>query len=123
MAKTTIKTYFTSVEDAYGDNQIILVTGSAEQCQEYTRNITTLKYSGLAIPAGKKVIKHTIRLHLGSRSLETCNWRSSREAPDGYATQEVTFDPRKLVVNPTPAIPGRGFAYMQYTAGYANIVK
>ena len=33
MAKTTIKTYFTSVEDAYGDNQIILVTGSAEQCQ------------------------------------------------------------------------------------------
>ena len=33
MAKTTIKTYFTSVKDAYGDNQIIRVNGYAEQCQ------------------------------------------------------------------------------------------
>ena len=123
MAKTTIKTYFTSVEDAYGDNQIIVVDGYAEQSQGHKGNITTLKYSGLSIPAGKKVIKHTIRLHLGSRSLETCKWRSSNAAPDGYTIKEVTFDPRKLVVNPTPAIPVRGFAYMQYTAGYANIVK
>ena len=123
MAKTTIKTYFTSVEDAYGDNQIIVVNGYAEQSQGQKGNITTLKYSGLSIPAGKKVIKHTIRLHLGPRLLETCEWRSSREAPDGYTIQNVTFDPRELEVNPTPAIPVRGFAYMQYTAGYANIVK
>ena len=104
-------------------NEIIRVNGSAEQCQGYTREIVTLKYSGLSIPAGKKVIKHTIRLHLGSRSRESVQLSISRAAPDGYPIQEVTFNPALLDVNPTPAIPVRGFAYIQYTAGYANIVK
>lgn len=123
MAKTTIKTYFTSVTDASGYSEIIRVNGSAEQCQGYTRGITTLKYSGLSIPAGKKVIKHTIRLHLGSRSRLHCVYIRSYVAPDGYTIQEATFDPTMLEVNLTSAIPVRGFAYMQYTAGYANIVK
>ncbi len=121
MAKTTIKTYFTSVTDASGYNEIIRVDGSAEQCQGYTRGIATLKYSGLSIPAGKKVIKHTIKLHLSSPSREYCPYSSSDAAPDGYTIQEVTST--NLEVNPTPAIPVRGFAYMQYTAGYANIIK
>ena len=121
MAKTTIKTYFTSVIDTSGYNEIIRVNGSAEQCQGYTRDITTLKYSGLSIPAGKKVIKHTIKLHLSSPSRKYCFYNSSNAAPDGYTIQEVTSS--DLEVNPTPAIPVRGFAYMQYTAGYANIIK
>lgn len=121
MAKTTIKTYFTTVMDEFGYNEIIRVDGSAEQCQGYTRGIATLKYSGLSIPAGKKVIKHTIKLHLSSPSREYCPYSSSDAAPDGYTIQEVTST--NLEVNPTPAIPVRGFAYMQYTAGYANIIK
>lgn len=119
MAKTTIKTYFTSVMD-----KIIRVNGSAEQCQGYVPGIVTLKYSGLSIPAGKKAIKHTIKLHLGSPSSKYCSYSTSYPAPpDGYTTQETTSDPRVLEVNPSPAIPVRGFAYMQYTAGYANIIK
>ena len=60
MAKTTIKTYFTGVIDTTDYNKIIRVNGSAEQCQGYVPNIVTLKYSGLSIPAEKKIIKHTI---------------------------------------------------------------
>lgn len=124
MAKTTIKTYFTSVMDGRGNNEIIRVNGSAEQCQGYVPGIVTLKYSGLSIPAGKKVIKHTIKLHLGSPSSKYCYYSTSYPAPpDGYTIQETTSDPRDLEVNPSPAIPVRGFAYMQYTAGYANIIK
>nr|DAH18508.1 MAG TPA: Interleukin-6 receptor subunit beta Receptor, Fibronectin Type III [Caudoviricetes sp.] len=124
MAKTTIKTYFTSVMDGRGENEIIRVNGSAEQCQGYVPGIVTLKYSGLSIPAGKKAIKHTIKLHLGSPSSKYCYYSTSYPAPpDGYATQEATSSPRNLEVNPSPAIPVRGFAYMQYTAGYANIIK
>lgn len=124
MAKTTIKTYFTSVMDGRGNNEIIRVNGSAEQCQGYVPGIVTLKYSGLSIPAGKKAIKHTIKLHLGSPSSKYCYYSTSYPAPpDGYTIQETTSDPRDLEVNPSPAIPVRGFAYMQYTAGYANIIK
>lgn len=124
MAKTTINTYFTSVMDGRGNNEIIRVNGSAEQCQGYVPGIVTLKYSGLSIPAGKKVIKHTIKLHLGSPSSKYCHYSTSYPAPpDGYTIQETTSDPRELEVNPSPAIPVRGFAYMQYTAGYANIIK
>lgn len=124
MAKTTIKTYFTSVKDGRGNNEIIRVNGSAEQCQGYVPGIVTLKYSGLSIPAGKKAIKHTIKLHLGSPSSKYCYYSTSYPAPpDGYTIQETTSDPRELEVNPSPAIPVRGFAYMQYTAGYANIIK
>jgi hypothetical protein len=124
MAKTTIKTYFTSVMDGRGNNEIIRVNGSAEQCQGYVPGIVTLKYSGLSIPAGKKAIKHTIKLHLGSPSSKYCYYSTSYPAPpDGYTIQETTSDPRELEVNPSPAIPVRGFAYMQYTAGYANIIK
>lgn len=124
MAKTTIKTYFTSVMDGRGNNEIIRVNGSAEQCQGYVPGIVTLKYSGLSIPTGKKAIKHTIKLHLGSPSSKYCYYSTSYPAPpDGYTIQETTSDPRELEVNPSPAIPVRGFAYMQYTAGYANIIK
>lgn len=124
MAKTTIKTYFTSVMDGRGNNEIIRVNGSAEQCQGYVPGIVTLKYSGLSIPAGKKAIKRTIKLHLGSPSSKYCYYSTSYPAPpDGYTIQETTSDPRELEVNPSPAIPVRGFAYMQYTAGYANIIK
>lgn len=124
MAKTIIKTYFTNVVDATNINAIIRVDGSAEQCQGYLPKIVTLKYSGLSIPAGKKAIKHTIKLHLGSPSSKYCYYSTSYPAPpDGYTIQETTSDPRELEVNPSPAIPVRGFAYMQYTAGYANIIK
>lgn len=124
MAKTIIKTYFTNVVDATNINAIIQVDGSAEQCQGYLPKIVTLKYSGLSIPAGKKAIKHTIKLHLGSPLSKYCYYSTSYPAPpDGYTIQETTSDPRELEVNPSPAIPVRGFAYMQYTAGYANIIK
>ena len=124
MAKTIIKTYFTNVVDGRENNEIIRVNGSAEQCQGYVPGIVTLKYSGLSIPAGKKVIKHTIKLHLGSPSSKYCYSSTSYQVPpDGYTIQEATSDPRELEVNPSPAIPVRGFAYMQYTAGYANIIK
>ena len=125
MAKTTIKTYFTSVADSTGYNGIIRVNGSAEQCQGYVPNIVTLKYSGLSIPAEKKIIKHTIKLHLGSPTLVYCDYDTSYSAPPpyGYTVEDSTSDPRALKVNPTPAVPVRGFAYMQYTAGYANVIK
>lgn len=124
MAKTIIKTYFTSVTDSNRDNEIIQVNGSAEQCQGYVPWIVTLKYSGLSIPTGKKVIKHTIKLHLGSPARKYCYYDTSYSAPpDGYTVVDSTSDPRKLEVNPTPAVPVRGFAYMQYTAGYANVIK
>ena len=125
MAKTIIKTYFTNVTDSTGYNGIIRVNGSAEQCQGYVPNIVTLKYSGLSIPAEKKIIKHTIKLHLGSPTLVYCDYDTSYSAPppNGYTVENTTSDPRKLEVNPTPAVPVRGFAYMQYTAGYANVIK
>ena len=125
MAKTIIKTYFTNVADSTGYNGIIRVNGSAEQCQGYVPNIVTLKYSGLSIPAEKKIIKHTIKLHLGSPTLVYCDYDTSYSAPPpyGYTVEDSTSDPRKLEVNPTPAVPVRGFAYMQYTAGYANVIK
>lgn len=125
MAKTIIKTYFTGVADSTISNGIIRVNGSAEQCQGYVPNIVTLKYSGLSIPAGKKVIKHTIKLHLGSPTLVYCRCDTSYSAPPpyGYTVEDSTSDPRALEVNPTPAVPVRGFAYMQYTAGYANVIK
>ena len=124
MAKTTIKTYFTGVADATNTNTIIRVNGSAEQCQGYVPNIVTLKYSGLSIPAEKKIIKHTIKLHLGSPAYGYCSYESSSSSPpDGYTVENPTSDPRTLEVNPTPAVPVRGFAYMQYTAGYANVIK
>ena len=125
MAKTTIKTYFTGVVDSTGYNRIIRVNGSAEQCQGYVPNIVTLKYRGLSIPAEKKIIKHTIKLHLGSPALVYCDYDASYSAPppNGYTVENTTSDPRKLEVNPTPAVPVRGFAYMQYTAGYANVIK
>lgn len=125
MAKTIIKTYFTGVADSTVSNGIIRVNGSAEQCQGYVPNIVTLKYSGLSIPAGKKVIKHTIKLHLGSPTLVYCRCDTSYSAPPpyGYTVEDSTSDPRALEVNPTPAVPVRGFAYMQYTAGYANVIK
>ena len=124
MAKTTIKTYFTNVVDATNINAIIRVDGSAEQCQGYLPKIVTLKYSGLSIPAKKKILKHTIKLHLGSPSVGYCRYDSSYSSPPyGYTVEDSTSDPRKLEVNPTPAVPVRGFAYMQYTAGYANVIK
>ena len=124
MAKTIIKTYFTNVVDGRENNEIIRVDGSAEQCQGYVPGIVTLKYSGLSIPAGKKVIKHIIKLHIGSPTRAYCEYNSRYQVPpDGYTIQETTSDPRELEVNPSPAIPVRGFAYMQYTAGYANIIK
>lgn len=124
MAKTIIKTYFTNVVDATNINAIIRVDGSAEQCQGYLPKIVTLKYSGLSIPAKKKVIKHTIKLHLGSPAVEYCRYDSSYSSPpNGYTVENTTSDPRVLKVNPTPAVPVRGFAYMQYTAGYANVIK
>ena len=125
MAKTTIKTYFTGVVDATITNAIIRVDGSAEQCQGYVPNIVTLKYSGLSIPANKKVIKHILKLHIGSRTMAYCDYETSYSAPppDGYTVENTTSDPRELEVNPTPAVPVRGFAYMQYTAGYANVIK
>lgn len=61
MAKTTIKTYFTG---GIGLDNIIRVDGSAEQCQKYVRGITRLDYSGLIVPAGKKVISHTVKCTL-----------------------------------------------------------
>lgn len=124
MAKTIIKTYFTNVVDATNINAIIRVDGSAEQCQGYLPKIVTLKYSGLSIPAEKKIIKHTIKLHLGSPAVGYCRYDSSYSSPPyGYTVEDSTSDPRKLEVNPTPAVPVRGFAYMQYTAGYANVIK
>lgn len=124
MAKTTINTYFTSVGDAYKDNEIIRVNGSAEQCQGYIRGIVTLKYSGLSIPAGKKAISHTIKLHIGSPARQYCLYHTTTDTPpDGYTVENATSRPDRLEVNPTPAVPARGFAYMRYTAGYANIVK
>ena len=125
MAKTTIKTYFTGVIDTTGYNKIIRVNGSAEQCQGYVPNIVTLKYSGLSIPAEKKIIKHTIKLHLGSPTRVYCDYDTSYSAPppNEYTVENTTSDPRKLEVNPTPAVPVRGFAYMQYTAGYVNVIK
>lgn len=125
MAKTTIKTYFTSVADSTGYNGIIRVNGSAEQCQGYVPNIVTLKYSGLSIPAKKKVIKHILKLHIDSPTRVYCDYDTSYSAPppNGYTVENSTSDPRKLEVNPTPAVPVRGFTYMQYTAGYANVIK
>lgn len=125
MAKTTIKTYFTGVIDTTGYNKIIRVNGSAEQCQGYVPNIVTLKYSGLSIPAEKKIIKHTIKLHLGSPTRVYCDYDTSYSAPppNEYTVENTTSEPWKLEVNPTPAVPVRGFAYMQYTAGYVNVIK
>ena len=124
MAKTIIKTYFTNVVDATNINAIIRVDGSAEQCQGYLTKKVTQKYSGLSIPAKKKILKHTIKLHLGSPAVGYCRYDSSYSSPPyGYTVEDSTSDPRKLEVNPTPAVPVRGFAYMQYTAGYANAIK
>lgn len=121
MAKTTIKTYFTG---GTGLNNIIRVDGSAEQCQGYIRGITRLDYSGLIVPAGKKAISHAIKLHVGATYEQYRFNRSvSSTPPDGYTIQDTTSDPDNVYIRPTPAIPARGFAYMQYTAGYANIVK
>ena len=121
MAKTTIKTYFTG---GIGLDSIIRVDGSAEQCQKYVKGITKLDYSGLIVPAGKKVISHAIKLHVGTSNERYWQKRSrSTTPPDGYTVQDTTSDPENIYINPTPAIPVRGFACMQYTAGYANIVK
>lgn len=121
MAKTTIKTYFTG---GIGLDNIIRVDGSAEQCQKYIRGITRLDYSGLIVPAGKKVISHTVKLHVGAAYEQYRTKRSvSRTPPDGYTIQDTTSNPDYVYIYPTPAIPARGFACMQYTAGYANIVK
>lgn len=121
MAKTTIKTYFTG---GTGLDSIIRVDGSAEQCQKYVKGITKLDYSGLIVPAGKKVISHAIKLHVGTSNERYWQKRSrSTTPPDGYTVQDTTSDPENVYINPTPAIPVRGFAAMQYTAGYANIVK
>jgi hypothetical protein len=121
MAKTTIKTYFTG---GTGLDNIIRVDGSAEQCQKYVRGITRLDYSGLIVPAGKKAISHAIKLHVGTSNERYWQKRSrSTTPPDGYTVQDTTSDPENVYINPTPAIPVRGFACMQYTAGYANIVK
>lgn len=121
MAKTTIKTYFTG---GTGLDNIIRVDGSAEQCQKYIRGITRLDYSGLIVPAGKKVISHTVKLHVGAAYEQYRTKRSvSRTPPDGYTIQDTTSNPDYVYIYPTPAIPARGFACMQYTAGYANIVK
>lgn len=121
MAKTTIKTYFTG---GTGLDNIIRVDGSAEQCQKYVKGITKLDYSGLIVPAGKKVIFHAIKLHVGTSNERYWQKRSrSTTPPDGYTVQDTTSDPENVYINPTPAIPVRGFACMQYTAGYANIVK
>lgn len=121
MAKTTIKTYFTG---GIGLDNIIRVDGSAEQCQKYVRGITRLDYSGLIVPAGKKVISHTVKLHVGAAYEQYRTKRSvSRTPPDGYTIQDTTSNPDYVYIYPTPAIPARGFACMQYTAGYANIVK
>lgn len=121
MAKTTIKTYFTG---GTGLDNIIRVDGSAEQCQKYIRGITRLDYSELIVPAGKKVISHTVKLHVGAAYEQYRTKRSvSRTPPDGYTIQDTTSNPDYVYIYPTPAIPARGFACMQYTAGYANIVK
>jgi hypothetical protein len=121
MAKTTIKTYFTG---GIGLDNIIRVDGSAEQCQKYARGITRLDYSGLTVPAGKKAISHAVKLHVGAAYEQYGIKRSkSTTPPDGYTVQDTTSDPETVYINPTPAIPVRGFAAMQYTAGYANIVK
>ena len=121
MAKTTIKTYFTG---GIGLDNIIRVDGSAEQCQKYVRGITRLDYSGLIVPAGKKVISHAVKLHVGAAYEQYRNNRSiSATPPDGYTIQDTTSNPDHVYIYPTPAIPARGFAFMQYTAGYANIVK
>lgn len=121
MAKTTIKTYFTG---GTGLDNIIRVDGSAEQCQKYARGITTLNYSGLIIPAGKKAISHAIKLHVGTSNERYWQKRSrSTTPPDGYTVQDTTSDPENVYVNPTPAIPARGFACMQYTAGHVSIAK
>lgn len=121
MAKTTIKTYFTG---GIGLDSIIRVDGSAEQCQKYVKGITRLGYSGLIVPAGKKAISHAIKLHVGTSNERYWQKRSrSTTPPDGYTVQDTTSDPENVYINPTPAIPVRGFACMQYTAGYANIVK
>ena len=127
MAKTTIKTYFTSMNaGSTGHNEIIRVDGSAEQCQKYDRRITRLDYSGLVVPAGKKAISHAVKLHVSTSNKQYgSNHASSTTPPDGYTIQDATSgpDPEEMYINPTPAIPVRGFACMQYTAGYANIVK
>lgn len=124
MAKTTIKTYFTSVTSRGTKNEIIRVDGSAEQCQKYDRGITSLDYSGLVVPAGKKAISHAVKLHVGTSNKQYgSNHDASTTPPDGYTIQDATSDPGEMYINPTPAIPVRGFAFMQYTAGYANIVK
>lgn len=124
MAKTTIKTYFTSVTSRGTNNEIIRVYGSAEQCQKYDRSITRLDYSGLVVPAGKKAISHAVKLHVGTSNKQYgSNHEASTTPPDGYTIQDATSDPVEMYINPTPAIPVRGFACMQYTAGYANIVK
>ena len=121
MAKTTIKTYFTG---GTGLDSIIRVDGSAEQCQKYARGITRLDYSGLVVPAGKKVISHAVKLHVGAAYEQYRNKRSISETPpDGYTIQDTTSNPDHVYIYPTPAIPARGFALMQYTAGYANVVK
>ena len=121
MAKTIIKTYFTG---GTGLDNIIRVDGSAEQCQKYARGITTLNYSGLIIPAGKKAISHAIKLHVGTSNERYWQKRSrSTTPPDGYTVQDTTSDPENVYVNPTPAIPARGFACMQYTAGHVSIAK
>lgn len=121
MAKTTIKTYFTG---GTGLDNIIRVDGSAEQCQKYSRGITTLNYSGLVIPAGKKAISHAVKLHVGTSDRQYGVKRSrSTTPPDGYTVQDTTSNPEYVYVNPTPAIPARGFACMQYTAGYVSIAK
>jgi hypothetical protein len=121
MAKTTIKTYFTG---GTGLDNIIRVDGSAEQCQKYARGITRLDYSGLIVPAGKKAISHAVKLHVGAAYEQYGTKRSkSTTPPDGYTIQDTTSNPDYVYIYPTPAIPARGFAAMQYTAGYANIVK
>ncbi len=121
MAKTTIKTYFTG---GTGLDNIIRVDGSAEQCQKYVKGITKLDYSGLIVPAGKKAISHAVKLHVGAAYEQYGTKRSkSTTPPDGYTIQDTTSNPDYVYIYPTPAIPARGFAAMQYTAGYANIVK
>ena len=121
MAKTTIKTYFTG---GMGLDNIIRVDGSAEQCQKYVRGITRLDYSGLIVPTGKKAISHAVKLHVGAAyELYDKKHNTSATPPDGYTIQDTTSNPEYVHIYPTPAIPVRGFAAMQYTAGYASIVR
>ena len=131
MAKSVIKTYFSGGDKL---NRIVRIDGSAEKSQSYVRDIIKLNYAGLSIPSGKKVLSHTIMLHLNASNDNYEAWENSptsgqsfysrsSAAPEGYTVETTTTAPYNVAVYPTPIISTRGFAYMQYTSGHANIVK